>query len=331
MAIERDSERTKTSSKGGRKIVENSTYQRAQHQNQAGPSQPSKSVEDIVKELVASTQQLAMTVHQFQAKTDGAIADLSKQMSNLVQDVSELRKDPGRLTSQTVPNPRGNVSMVEVVDVDAALKESAYWVNRMLEPVDTEARYNEEEPSPESTKPIEDVGQLSPEEEPATILGPGAFGTAQPGPVLTAEIFETHGSSCAIQVVASEGRMTDKDELEGRLETRLKQNGPMMEHPLATSHEAPPGKSKDPGAFTVTCGIGPLKPPKLLIELGDKSCTRPVGLLEDLTLRIGDLVVPADFYVLQMGGARNDEPPVLILGRPFLHTTKTKIDMGIGL
>ncbi|CAM8913916.1 unnamed protein product [Rhodiola kirilowii] len=31
-----------------------------------------------------------------------------------------------------------------------------------------------------------------------------------------------------------------------------------------------------------------------------------------------------------MGDARNDDPPALILGRPFLHTTKTKIDMGIG-
>ncbi|CAM8957547.1 unnamed protein product [Rhodiola kirilowii] len=320
------------------------------HPNQHGSS---KSLEDIVKDLATS-------VHQFQIKTDGAIADLSKQMSNLVQDVSELRKDPGRLPSQTVPNPRGNVSMVEVVDVDATLKESAYWVNRMLEPVVTEVRYSEEEPSPESTKPTEDVSPLLPEEEPATALGPGALGTAQPGPDLTAEIFETHGSSCAIQVVASEGRMTDKDELEGRLETRLKQNGPMMEHPLATSHEAPPGKSKDPGAFTVTCGIGeaqihhylidlgaavnvmpyslyfslnlgPLKSPKLLIELGDKSCTRPDGLLKNLTLRVGDLFVPVDFYVLQMGDARDDKPPALILGRPFLHTTKTKIDMGKGL
>ncbi|CAM8959068.1 unnamed protein product [Rhodiola kirilowii] len=154
--------------------------------------------------------------------------------------------------------------------------------------------------------------------------------------------------------------MPDKDEPEGRLEARHEQNDPTMERPLTTSHKAPPGKSKDPGAFTVTCGIGeaqihhylmnlgaavnvipyslycslklgPLKPPKLLIKLGDKSCIWPVSLLEDLTLRVGDLVVPSDFYVLQMGDARDDDPPALILGRPFLFTTKTKIDMGIGL
>ncbi|CAM8960799.1 unnamed protein product [Rhodiola kirilowii] len=153
--------------------------------------------------------------------------------------------------------------------------------------------------------------------------------------------------------------MSEKGEPEGRLEGRHEQHDLMMERQVSTSHEAPLEKSKDPGAFTVTCGIGetqihhclidlgaavnampyslycslklsPLKPPRLLIELGDKSCIRPVGLLEDLTLHVGDLVVPADLYVFQMGDARNNDPPALILGRPFLFTTKTKIDMGTG-
>ncbi|CAM8965495.1 unnamed protein product [Rhodiola kirilowii] len=266
-------------------------------------------------------------------------------MSNLAQDVSELKRDPGRLPSQTVPNPRGNVSMMEVVDVDAALKESAYWVNKMLTLDDTEAKSSEEEPSSDSTEPTEDIGPLSPKED--------AAGNSSTNDPLTFP-------SCSMQVITPKGHTIDKDDPEGRLEARPEQNGPTTEFPLATSHEAPPEKSKDPGAFTVTCGIdeaqihhclidlgaavnvmpyalycslklGPLKPPKLLIELGDKSCIRPIGLVEDLTLYVGDLVVPADFYVLQMGDARNDIPPALILGRPFLFSTKTKIDMGIGL
>ncbi|CAM8991044.1 unnamed protein product [Rhodiola kirilowii] len=137
--------------------------------------------------------------------------------------------------------------------------------------------------------------------------------------------------SFSMQVIAPDDHMIDKDGLGSMLEARHERNDPMMERPVAASYEAPPGKSKDPGAFTVTCGVGPLKPPKLLVELRDKSCIRPVGLLEDLTLRVGDLVVPADFYVLQMGDARDDDPPALILGRPFLFATKAKIDMGSGL
>ncbi|CAM8883101.1 unnamed protein product [Rhodiola kirilowii] len=166
--------------------------------------------------------------------------------------------------------------------------------------------------------------------------------------------------SFSMQVRASEEHMIDKDELGGRLEARDELKEPTMERPIATSQEAPTGKCKDPGAFTVTCGIGetlihhclidlgaavyampyslycslklgPLKPPKLLIELGDKSCVHPVGLLENLTLCVGDLVVPADFYVLQLGDDRDEDPPTLILRRPFLFAMKTKIDMDTGL
>ncbi|CAM8990511.1 unnamed protein product [Rhodiola kirilowii] len=277
-------------------------------------------------------------------------------MSQIATKVSELKNDPGRLPSQTIQNPRGNVSMMEAVDVDAALKESAYWVNKMFE---TKARGSEEEPSSDCTEPIEDLGPLATKEEPTETLGPNVFESTRPDPVLTAENFETNGPSYSMQVISLEGHVTHKDEQEGRLESRPKQNDLIMEHPLVTSHESP-RKSKDPGAFTVTCGIGkaqihnclmdlgaavnvmpysfyfsfklgPLKPPKLLIELRDKLCTRPDGLLENLTLRVGDLVVPADFYVLQVGDARNDDPLALILGRPFLFTTKTKIDMGTGL
>ncbi|CAM8928640.1 unnamed protein product [Rhodiola kirilowii] len=167
-------------------------------------------------------------------------------MSNLAQDVSELKKDPGRLPSQTVPNSRGNVSVMGVVDVDATLRESAYWVNKMLE---TKARYNEEEPSPESTGRAEDFGSLSPKEEPAATLGPDALGTARPGPVLMAENFETHGSSCSMQIIALEGHVINKDEPGDRLVASPTQNDPTMRNPLATSQDTPPGKSKDPGGL----------------------------------------------------------------------------------
>ncbi|CAM8943808.1 unnamed protein product [Rhodiola kirilowii] len=341
-------------------------------QNTHFQREPAQSLEDIVRELAASNQQLATSVHQFQAKTEGAIVDLSKQMSNFVQDMTELRKEPGRLPSQTEPNPKGNVSMVGVVDMTP--KQSACWEDEML---DTMARYSTKESSPQPTGPAEAFTPMVLGREPAKALSPDALGTARPdpdtlrisrrdapeisrpGPVLVAEKPETHNSSCAMQVVTPEGHMTEKDEPDTTLVVRPTQNDPIMRHPSAMSHESPE-KSKDPGAFTVTCGIGetqihhclidlgaainvmpyslycslglgPLKPPRLSIELGDKSCVRPTGLLENLTLRVGDLVVPADFYVLQMGDSRDDKPPGLLLGRPFLHTTKTKIDMGMGL
>ncbi|CAM8930647.1 unnamed protein product [Rhodiola kirilowii] len=53
-------------------------------------------------------------------------------MSQIAQIVSELKRDPGKLPSQTVPNPRGNISTMVVIDVDAALKESVDAVNKLL-------------------------------------------------------------------------------------------------------------------------------------------------------------------------------------------------------
>ncbi|CAM8978617.1 unnamed protein product [Rhodiola kirilowii] len=264
-------------------------------------------------------------------------------MSQIAQIVSELKTDPGKLPSQTVPNPRGNISTLTVVDESGAVNE---------------------ESEPESV-PIASEGHVS-----STLISEAdAPIMSKPDAPLTstADATRTDAQSrtdpfplFSMHVRAPEVHMIDKDELGGRLEVRHEQNDPTMERPLATSHDAPPGKSKDPGAFTVTCGVGetlihhclidlgaainampyslyyslklgPLKPPKLLVELGDKSCVRPVGLLKDLTLRVGDLVVPADFYVLQMGDARDDDPLALILGRPFLSATKTKIDMDTGL
>ncbi|CAM8940473.1 unnamed protein product [Rhodiola kirilowii] len=278
-------------------------------------------------------------------------------MSQITTTVSKLKNDPGRLPSQTIPNPRGNVSMMGAVDMDAALKESAYWENEML---NTMARISEEKPRSDYIWASEHFNPPVPKGEPVETDPVLTVGLSEKTTVPGTENVDTHGSSCFVQVIAPEGYMTHMDELEGRLVTRPTQNDPMMRHPFAMSHEIPPGKSKDSGAFTVTCGIGeteiphclidlgaainvmpyslycslklgPLKPPKLLIELGDKSCTRPDGLLENLTLRVGDLVVPADFYVLQMGDSRNNDPPALILGRPFLFSTKTRIDMGTSL
>ncbi|CAM8885213.1 unnamed protein product [Rhodiola kirilowii] len=91
-----------------REPAQQTAPQQAQQSSYYRPSSQSnrKSLEEVVKELTASTQQLAATVQQNQAKTDGAISELSKQMSQIATTVSELKNDPGRLPSQTIPNPR---------------------------------------------------------------------------------------------------------------------------------------------------------------------------------------------------------------------------------
>ncbi|XP_057808654.1 uncharacterized protein LOC131023128 [Salvia miltiorrhiza] len=75
--------------------------------------------------------------------------------------------------------------------------------------------------------------------------------------------------------------------------------------------------------------IGPLKPTRVAIQLADGSSVYPEGIVEDVLVKVQDLIFPADFYVLNMGGSKA-KPIVMLLDRPFLKTAQTQIDYAIG-
>nr|XP_043614540.1 uncharacterized protein LOC122586625 [Erigeron canadensis] len=117
-----------------------------------------------------------------------------------------------------------------------------------------------------------------------------------------------------------------------------------------------PEKHGDPGSFTIPCKIGNLSvkralndsgasinlmpssiyskmnlgEPKLIkmkIHLANKSEIRPMGILEDVLVKVGGLVFPVNFVIIEADEAL-DVP--LILGRPFLATADAKLEVGRG-
>ncbi|XP_074277589.1 uncharacterized protein LOC141601224 [Silene latifolia] len=50
----------------------------------------------------------------------------------------------------------------------------------------------------------------------------------------------------------------------------------------------------------------------------------PMGVLEDMPVRVGKFFIPVDIVVIDMAG--NSRVPI-ILGRPFLHTAGAVIDV----
>jgi hypothetical protein len=114
-------------------------------------------------------------------------------------------------------------------------------------------------------------------------------------------------------------------------------------------------KQKDPGCPTIPCSVGsfkfekalcdlgesvsvmprdvfeklrlPLEPTSICLELGDNSIRYPLGIAEDVLVKVGHHFIPVDFVVLEMG--ERVKPP-LILGRPFLKTVGATIDVGKG-
>ncbi|XP_061353775.1 uncharacterized protein LOC133298495 [Gastrolobium bilobum] len=114
-----------------------------------------------------------------------------------------------------------------------------------------------------------------------------------------------------------------------------------------------PSKVKDPGRFSIPCTIENVKVGRALYDLGasvnlmplsfarslgitemkstlmslqfaDRSIKRPEGVLEDVFVKVNDYIFPADFVVLNM---EEDDNMPLILGRPFLATSRTLIDV----
>ena len=55
----------------------------------------------------------------------------------------------------------------------------------------------------------------------------------------------------------------------------------------------------------------------------------PLGDIEDALVRVKDMIFPANFYFLDMENESSSHRSTLILSRPFLMTTKTKIDVHV--
>ncbi|MBM1019739.1 retropepsin-like aspartic protease, partial [Escherichia coli] len=110
-----------------------------------------------------------------------------------------------------------------------------------------------------------------------------------------------------------------------------------------------PPKLKDPGSFTIPCtigtefygralcdlgasinlmplsvfeqlGLGEVKPTTVSLQLADRSVKRPIGIVEDVLVKVDKLILPADFIILDM---EEDHEVPLILGRSFLATGRT--------
>ncbi|MCI39799.1 hypothetical protein A2U01_0061031, partial [Trifolium medium] len=60
------------------------------------------------------------------------------------------------------------------------------------------------------------------------------------------------------------------------------------------------------------------------IVLEDQSVLRPSGIIKDVSVKIKDLIFPVDFVIIDID---EDADVPIILGRPFLATSRTVIDM----
>ncbi|CAA0826238.1 Unknown protein, partial [Striga hermonthica] len=75
-------------------------------------------------------------------------------------------------------------------------------------------------------------------------------------------------------------------------------------------------------------GLGDLRPTRMCLQLADRSIRYPKGIVEDVLVKVGKLIIPVDFVVLDVGDVHeNGKDHTILLGRPFMATTNTLIDV----
>ena len=130
----------------------------------------------------------------------------------------------------------------------------------------------------------------------------------------------------------------------------------LSEECSATLQRKLPQNLKDPGSFTIPCtignaiferalcdlgasinlmplsifkrlGLGEARPTTVILQLADRSLKHPRGVIEDVLVKVDKFIFPVDFIVLDM---EEDKEIPIILGRPFLATGRTMIDVQRG-
>ena len=74
-------------------------------------------------------------------------------------------------------------------------------------------------------------------------------------------------------------------------------------------------------------GVGECRPTTVTLQLADISHAYPEGKIEDVLVKVDKFIFPIDFIVLDFEA---DKEVPIILGRPFLATGKTLIDVQKG-
>ncbi|GKD19219.1 reverse transcriptase domain-containing protein [Tanacetum coccineum] len=130
-------------------------------------------------------------------------------------------------------------------------------------------------------------------------------------------------------------------------------NTPLNKNCSAIFLKKLPEKLRDPGKFLIPCAFSKLEeclaladlgasinlmppsvwknlmlaeliPTRMTLELANRSVAYPVGIAKDVFVQVGKFTFPADFVVIDY----DVDPRVpLILGRPFLRTTRALVDV----
>ncbi|XP_045791416.1 uncharacterized protein LOC123886121 [Trifolium pratense] len=288
-------------------------HQNLQYGNQsqaAAPAAPpaTSSLEDLVKQLAQ--------------RTDASIQNLTTQMGQMANAIGQLQaQGSGNLPAQTVPNPNVNVSAITLrsgrVSEPAPEKKKKKTVASSSAPeppsvtIETEP---EKERIPKYAKFLKDLctHKRKLKENERISLGRNVSAFIQP----------KTGSSANVSVISQ--TMPEKCDDPGVFAIPCSIGDRKFENCML---DLGAGINVMPTSIYNNLDLGPLQPAGLIVQLANRSNARPAGKVEDVLVQVNDLILPADFYILDMEGETNSSRAPIILGRPFMRTARTKVDV----
>ncbi|XP_026399602.1 uncharacterized protein LOC113295484 [Papaver somniferum] len=248
-------------------------------------------------EMLSMMKNLTTMVQKNQQMTDGAIKEFQTQMSTMAGRLNHLEKqNSGKLPSQPL-NPRDSVNAV-------TLRSGT----RTVQPEDAEK-------SKEPKGPILETEVTDPSQ--------------------TKEVRKTNSKPPVSTYVPplpfprrfANSKKTEQDKEILDIFRKIHVNIPLIDAIKQVPKYARILKDLCTNKQWLT---GPLKETGITLQLADHSNVYPRGIIKDVLVQVNQLIFPADFCVLEMTDGSTDTSLLLLLGRPFMSTARTKIDVHDG-
>ncbi|KAK9750159.1 hypothetical protein RND81_02G177700 [Saponaria officinalis] len=279
---------------------------------------------------------------------------METQIAQLAQQDSDTTKPQGQLPGKTEENPRGHVHAVtlrsgkEHVDPVVPSKSKAVSVtDEIVEIIDEtadEPKKDAEEAAPKETVDITTT--------PQRVYVPPKYGKFVE---FLKKLHINIPFLDAISEIPSYGKFL-KDLLSRKKKFEDNTTVSLFKECSAILLKKLSQKLEDPGSFSILCSIGhvsinstfcdlgasvslmplsifrklqmqELKPTRVSLQLADRSVKFPLGVCEDVPLLVGKLLIPCDFFVMDIP---EDAHVPIILGRPCLAIAGAIIDVKNG-
>ncbi|XP_057802483.1 uncharacterized protein LOC131017780 isoform X1 [Salvia miltiorrhiza] len=324
---------------------------------------------DIMKSLAQSSEivkNLVQSQQAFQHETQAALSNMGTQITQLATQVNKLQANQGRLPSVTEMNPKENASAVTTRSGRILVEPQLKQQDKEEKP--DEAKDDAiSEKSPESTEPSSSKVSGKPKVSiPQSLIAPPFPSRLAQNKRIEEEkdileIFKKVEINLplldAIKQVPRYAKFLKElcsKKMKFGNDARIR----VSENVSAVLQRKLPQKCRDPGMFTIPCIIGnktveramldlgasinvmpysmykdlqlgPLKDTRVIIQLADRSTAYPEGVVEDVLVKVNDLIFPVDFYIVDMDDSAKQS--LILLGRPFMKTAKAKIDVDSGM